>query len=111
MAPGEGRGWGCCPLQLKGWPEYQSNLGLSGEGQGGRRSGDVYTVPGSSGLSQVPSSSVILPKPVEMSFGLLCVFSIVISFLYIGILISKNFAAPLEELDIFVPEDDDEDSD
>ena len=65
-------------------------------GPRGRRGGDVYTVPGSSGLSQ-------------MSFGLLRVFSIVIPFLYVGTLISKNFAALLEEHDIFVPEDDDDD--
>uniref|UniRef100_A0A8I6AG11 Essential MCU regulator, mitochondrial n=1 Tax=Rattus norvegicus TaxID=10116 RepID=A0A8I6AG11_RAT len=95
--------------QRLAWVSVQP--GALWSGPRGRRSGNVYTVPGSSGLSQVPSSSVILPKPVEMSFGLLCVFSIVISFLYIGILISKIFAAPLEELDIFVPEDDDEDGD
>ncbi|XP_051016029.1 essential MCU regulator, mitochondrial [Acomys russatus] len=81
-----------------------------------RRGGDVYAVPGSSGRSLVPSRSVIvtrsgaiLPKPVKMSFGLLRVFSIVIPFLYVGTLISKNFAALLEEHDIFVPEDDDDD--
>ncbi|XP_021072753.1 essential MCU regulator, mitochondrial isoform X2 [Mus pahari] len=49
------------------------------------------------------------PGTVEMSFGLLRVFSIVIPFLYVGTLISKNFAALLEEHDIFVPEDDDDD--
>uniref|UniRef100_E0CZF0 Essential MCU regulator, mitochondrial n=1 Tax=Mus musculus TaxID=10090 RepID=E0CZF0_MOUSE len=48
-------------------------------------------------------------KEKEMSFGLLRVFSIVIPFLYVGTLISKNFAALLEEHDIFVPEDDDDD--
>ncbi|XP_012597286.1 essential MCU regulator, mitochondrial [Microcebus murinus] len=71
---------------------------------------------GASGQSLVPSRSVIvtrsgaiLPKPVKMSFGLLRVFSIVIPFLYVGTLISKNFAALLEEHDIFVPEDDDDD--
>ncbi|XP_066866420.1 essential MCU regulator, mitochondrial isoform X1 [Kogia breviceps] len=45
---------------------------------------------------------------IEMSFGLLRVFSIVVPFLYVGTLISKNFAALLEEHDIFVPEDDDD---
>ena len=45
----------------------------------------------------------------QMSFGLLRVFSIVIPFLYVGTLISKNFASLLEEHDIFVPEDDDDD--
>ncbi|XP_007453318.1 PREDICTED: essential MCU regulator, mitochondrial-like [Lipotes vexillifer] len=45
----------------------------------------------------------------KMSFGLLRVFSIVIPFLHVGMLISKNFAALLEEHDIFVPEDDDDD--
>ncbi|XP_009868324.1 PREDICTED: essential MCU regulator, mitochondrial, partial [Apaloderma vittatum] len=43
------------------------------------------------------------------SFGLLRVFSVVIPFLYVGTQISKNFAALLEEHDIFVPEDDDDD--
>ncbi|KAM5289459.1 essential MCU regulator, mitochondrial [Ctenodactylus gundi] len=81
-----------------------------------RRGGDVFAVRGDSGLNLVPSRSVIvtrsgaiLPKPVKMSFGLLRVFSIVIPFLYVGTLISKNFAALLEEHDIFVPEDDDDD--
>ncbi|XP_075038903.1 essential MCU regulator, mitochondrial [Mixophyes fleayi] len=44
-----------------------------------------------------------------VTFGLLRVFSVVMPFLYIGTLISKNFAALLEEHDIFVPEDDDDD--
>ena len=44
----------------------------------------------------------------EMSFSLLRVFSIVIPFLSVGTLISKNFAALLEEHDISVPEDDDD---
>ncbi|XP_053545028.1 essential MCU regulator, mitochondrial [Bombina bombina] len=51
----------------------------------------------------------ILPKPEKVSFGLLRVFTVVIPFLYVGTLISKNFAALLEEHDIFVPEDDDDD--
>ncbi|KAI5765149.1 SMDT1 [Gulo gulo luscus] len=78
--------------------------------------GDVSVGGGGAGRSLVPSRSVIvtrsgaiLPKPVKMSFGLLRVFSIVIPFLYVGTLISKNFAALLEEHDIFVPEDDDDD--
>lgn len=33
----------------------------------------------------------------------------VIPFLYVGTLISKNFATLLEEHDIFVPDDDDDD--
>ncbi|XP_006980276.1 essential MCU regulator, mitochondrial [Peromyscus maniculatus bairdii] len=85
-------------------------------GPRGTRGGDVPAAPGSSGRSLVPARSVIvtrsgaiLPKPVKMSFGLLRVFSIVIPFLYVGTLISKNFAALLEEHDIFVPEDDDDD--
>lgn len=35
--------------------------------------------------------------------------AVVVPFLYVGTLISKNFAALLEEHDIFVPEDDDDD--
>ncbi|NXI10869.1 EMRE protein, partial [Irena cyanogastra] len=57
----------------------------------------------------VTRSGAILPKPVKTSFGLLRVFSVVIPFLYVGTQISKNFAALLEEHDIFVPEDDDDD--
>ncbi|KAG8517897.1 Essential MCU regulator, mitochondrial [Galemys pyrenaicus] len=85
-------------------------------GSSWRPGGDVSAGRGVSGRSLVPSRSVIvtrsgaiLPKPVKMSFGLLRVFSIVIPFLYVGTLISKNFAALLEEHDIFVPEDDDDD--
>ncbi|XP_003470574.1 essential MCU regulator, mitochondrial [Cavia porcellus] len=81
-----------------------------------RKSGDGPAVQDGSSRCLVPSRSVIvtrsgaiLPKPVKMSFGLLRVFSIVIPFLYVGTLISKNFAALLEEHDIFVPEDDDDD--
>ncbi|PKK30008.1 single-pass membrane protein with aspartate-rich tail 1, partial [Columba livia] len=54
-------------------------------------------------------AAAILPKPVKTPFGLLRVFSVVIPFLYVGTQISKNFAALLEEHDIFVPEDDDDD--
>ncbi|XP_045690962.1 essential MCU regulator, mitochondrial [Phyllostomus hastatus] len=81
-----------------------------------KKDGGISAGLGGSGRSLVPSRSVIvtrsgaiLPKPVKMSFGLLRVFSIVIPFLYVGTLISKNFAALLEEHDIFVPEDDDDD--
>ncbi|KAJ6658947.1 hypothetical protein lerEdw1_019584 [Lerista edwardsae] len=77
---------------------------------------------GSVGIQRTPSvalvpsrnvtatrSGAILPKPDKMPFGLLRVFVIVIPFLYVGTQISKNFAALLEEHDIFVPEDDDDD--
>ncbi|XP_008507115.1 essential MCU regulator, mitochondrial [Equus asinus] len=81
-----------------------------------RKGGEVSAGRGGPGRTLVPWRSVIvtrsgaiLPKPVKMSFGLLRVFSIVIPFLYVGTLISKNFAALLEEHDIFVPEDDDDD--
>lgn len=81
-----------------------------------KKDGDISSRRGDSSRNMVPSRSVIvtrsgaiLPKPVKMSFGLLRVFSIVIPFLYVGTLISKNFAALLEEHDIFVPEDDDDD--
>ncbi|KAM4881723.1 essential MCU regulator, mitochondrial [Thomomys bottae] len=90
--------------------------GVLRSGRSWKDGGDVSVVPGTSGPKLVPARSVIatrsgaiLPKPVKMSFGLLRVFSIVIPFLYVGTLISKNFAALLEEHDIFVPEDDDDD--
>ncbi|XP_075580904.1 essential MCU regulator, mitochondrial [Pelecanus crispus] len=74
---------------------------------GRRRSPAVPLVPSRS--ATVTRSGAILPKPVKTPFGLLRVFSVVIPFLYVGTQISKNFAALLEEHDIFVPEDDDDD--
>ncbi|KAK2544195.1 essential MCU regulator, mitochondrial [Columba livia] len=71
------------------------------------RSPVVPLVPSRS--ATVTRSGAILPKPVKTPFGLLRVFSVVIPFLYVGTQISKNFAALLEEHDIFVPEDDDDD--
>lgn len=48
------------------------------------------------------------PAP-QTPFGLIRMTVVVVPFLYVGTLISKNFAALLEEHDIFVPEDDDDD--
>ncbi|XP_023148857.1 essential MCU regulator, mitochondrial [Amphiprion ocellaris] len=55
------------------------------------------------------SSGGILPKPKKTPFGLFRIALVVVPFLYVGTQISKNFAALLEEHDIFVPEDDDDD--
>lgn len=57
-----------------------------------------------SGLFRTVTFSVF-----QTSFGLIRITMVVIPFLYVGTLISKNFAALLEEHDIFVPEDDDDD--
>ncbi|KAF3687571.1 Essential MCU regulator, mitochondrial [Channa argus] len=54
-------------------------------------------------------SGAILPKPEKTPFGLIRMTVVVVPFLYVGTLISKNFAALLEEHDIFVPDDDDDD--
>merc|ERR1739838_935067 len=59
-------------------------------------------------LVTTPSGG-ILPKPDKTAFGLIRMTAVVVPFLYVGTLISKNFAALLEEHDIFVPEDDDDD--
>lgn len=55
------------------------------------------------------SSGAILPKPKKTPLGLFRIALVVVPFLYVGTQISKNFAALLEEHDIFVPEDDDDD--
>ncbi|XP_037545412.1 essential MCU regulator, mitochondrial-like [Nematolebias whitei] len=55
------------------------------------------------------STGAILPKPKKTPFGLIRIAVVVVPFLYVGTRISKNFAALLEEHDIFVPEDDDDD--
>ncbi|XP_074083172.1 essential MCU regulator, mitochondrial [Macrotis lagotis] len=83
--------------------------GALGPGPAARKAGSGLRGPGPSRSLIATRSGAILPKPAKMSFGLLRVFSIVIPFLYVGTLISKNFAALLEEHDIFVPEDDDDD--
>ncbi len=57
--------------------------------------------------STCTSSGAILSKPEKKSFGLVKVTCIVIPFLYVGGLISREGAAWLEENDIFSPEDDD----
>ncbi|XP_034044239.1 single-pass membrane protein with aspartate-rich tail 1b [Thalassophryne amazonica] len=54
-------------------------------------------------------SGAILPRPDKTPFGLTRMAVVVVPFLYVGTLISKNFAVLLEEHDIFVPEDDDDD--
>ncbi|XP_041813257.1 essential MCU regulator, mitochondrial-like [Chelmon rostratus] len=54
-------------------------------------------------------SGAILPKPKKTPFGLVRIALVLVPFLYVGTLISKSFAALLEEHDIFVPEDDDDD--
>ncbi|NWV92424.1 EMRE protein, partial [Machaerirhynchus nigripectus] len=77
----------------------------AGRGHGKRRNAQTLA----------PSCSVKVVRPpfaidsLQTPFGLLRVFSVVIPFLYVGTQISKNFAALLEEHDIFVPEDDDDD--
>ncbi|KAL7845449.1 hypothetical protein AOLI_G00236410 [Acnodon oligacanthus] len=54
-------------------------------------------------------SGAVLPNPPKTSFGLTRVTVVVVPFLYLGTCISKNFAALLEEHEIFVPDDDDDD--
>ncbi|XP_055060273.1 single-pass membrane protein with aspartate-rich tail 1b [Misgurnus anguillicaudatus] len=55
------------------------------------------------------TSGAILPKPDKVPFGMIRMTIVTVPFLYLGTLISKNFAALLEEHDIFVPDDDDDD--
>ncbi|XP_016145358.1 essential MCU regulator, mitochondrial-like [Sinocyclocheilus grahami] len=55
------------------------------------------------------TSGAVLPKPIKVPFGLTRMVIVVVPFLYVGNLISKNFAALLEEHEIFVPDDDDDD--
>jgi hypothetical protein len=53
-------------------------------------------------------SGAILPKPSQVRFGLVKVGLIVTPFLLGGATISREFAAWLEEHELFVPEDDDD---
>lgn len=57
--------------------------------------------------STCTSSGAILSKPEKMRFGLVKVTCVVVPFLYVGGIISREGAAWLEENDIFSPDDDD----
>lgn len=57
--------------------------------------------------STCTSTGAVLSKPERKRFGLVKVTFIVIPFLYVGGMISREGAAWLEENDIFSPEDDD----
>lgn len=52
-------------------------------------------------------TGAVLSKPEKTHFGLTKVTLIVVPFLYVGGIISREGAAWLEENDIFSPEDDD----
>lgn len=60
-----------------------------------------------SSTRSVTSTGVVLSKPEKTRFGLTKVTLIVVPFLYVGGIISREGAAWLEENDIFSPEDDD----
>ncbi|RMX49706.1 hypothetical protein pdam_00008580 [Pocillopora damicornis] len=57
--------------------------------------------------STCSTSGAVLSKPESKRFGLVKVTCVVIPFLYVGGIISREGAAWLEENDIFSPEDDD----
>ena len=54
-------------------------------------------------------SGALLEKPVRVRFGILKVACTVTPFLLTGGVISREFAALLEETELFVPDDDDDD--
>ncbi|XP_061883275.1 single-pass membrane protein with aspartate-rich tail 1b [Entelurus aequoreus] len=83
------------------------NYGLPGRNSASKTSYLNRTTPTRTAVST--SSGAILPRPDKTPFGLIRMTVVVVPFLYVGTLISKNFAALLEEHDIFVPEDDDDD--
>ncbi|XP_075900221.1 essential MCU regulator, mitochondrial-like [Nelusetta ayraudi] len=83
------------------------NMGLLSRNSGSKSSNVSRLTQGRTAVST--SSGAILPKPDKTPFGLIRMTVVVVPFLYVGTLISKNFAALLEEHDIFVPEDDDDD--
>ena len=57
--------------------------------------------------SRCTSTGEVLSKPEKTRFGLTKVTLVVVPFLYVGGIISREGAAWLEENDIFSPEDDD----
>lgn len=57
--------------------------------------------------STCSNTGAVLSKPAKSRFGLVKVTVVVVPFLYIGGIISREGASWLEENDIFSPEDDD----
>lgn len=57
--------------------------------------------------STCTNSGAVLAKPEKTRFGLIKVTCVIVPFLYLGGIISREGAAWLEEHDIFSPEDDD----
>ena len=56
------------------------------------------------------STGAVLSKPYRSSnFGLVRVALFVTPFVYVGWSVGKFFAEKMEELDVFVPDDDDDD--
>ncbi|XP_034387563.1 single-pass membrane protein with aspartate-rich tail 1b [Cyclopterus lumpus] len=90
------------PLRL-----FTRNAGVVSRNTGSKTSNISKTTQSRTAVSS--SSGAVLPKPDKTPFGLIRMTAVVVPFLYVGTLISKNFAALLEEHDIFVPEDDDDD--
>ncbi|XP_070777222.1 single-pass membrane protein with aspartate-rich tail 1b [Enoplosus armatus] len=90
------------PLRL-----FSRNTGMMSRNTGLKASNISRTTPSRTVVST--PSGAILPRPDKTPFGLIRMTVVVVPFLYVGTLISKNFAALLEEHDIFVPEDDDDD--
>uniref|UniRef100_A0A3B1KBL4 Essential MCU regulator, mitochondrial n=1 Tax=Astyanax mexicanus TaxID=7994 RepID=A0A3B1KBL4_ASTMX len=69
--------------------------------------GVTGSAPGRTAVTSI--SGAVLPKPDKTPLGLTRMTMVVVPFLYLGTCISKNFAALLEEHEIFVPDDDDDD--
>ncbi|KAM7009413.1 essential MCU regulator, mitochondrial-like [Tautogolabrus adspersus] len=90
------------PLRLS-----TKNMGIVSRNTGLKTSNISKTTQSRTAVST--PSGAILPRPDKIPFGLIRMTVVVVPFLYVGTLISKNFAALLEEHDIFVPEDDDDD--
>lgn len=57
--------------------------------------------------STCSQTGAVLSKPEKTRFGLIKVTCVVVPFIYVGGIISREGAAWLEENDIFSPEDDD----
>jgi len=56
-------------------------------------------------------TGALLERPERVKFGLVKIFLCVVTFTYLGAMMSKTGAAILEETELFVPSDDDDDDD
>ena len=90
-------------------PRLRKGLVLASRGLLTFRRVRVSEVAGFRRLSTAVVEARIPSKPINYhSFGIIKIISVSAPFIYVGAYLAASFAAYLEDLDLFVPDDDDD---